>query len=252
MAAESLRSRLIRGDRLIGVLVRMPAEDLTEMTAVAGFDFVVVDCEHGPADMLALRQHIAVAALHRVPVIVRVGVGDDGMILRVLDQGAQGVLAPHLDTAQQAADLVAASHYPPVGSRGFATYGRAGRFGQATAAEHRAWYLENTLVLGMIESPAGVAAAAEIAAVPGLDGIMIGPGDLAAASGPQDPSVAEASELVHAALRTAGKLRMDIVGAAQAAERSFGSGANLVVYNLTHALMEHLRGLAGARPGQPG
>ncbi|WP_375386325.1 HpcH/HpaI aldolase/citrate lyase family protein [uncultured Microbacterium sp.] len=248
MTAPSLRARALAGDRLIGVLLRMPSEELVEMTAIAGFDFVVVDCEHGPADIVALRQHIAVAAIHGVPVIVRVGAGEDGMILRVLDQGAQGILAPHIDTALDAAALVSASHYPPMGERGFATYSRAGRFGTTDAAAHLEWYLQNTLVLGMIESPTGVAATAEIAAVPGLDGVMVGPSDLAATMGSDRAAVAEAIARVHADLAAAGVLRMDIVGTATAAEAAFADGAQLVVYNLASSLMERLRDLAGARP----
>ena len=73
------------------------------MAAVAGFDFVLVDCEHGPADLVALRQHMAVAAVHGVPVVVRVGEDDPGLILRALDQGAEGILAPHVDSAADAA-----------------------------------------------------------------------------------------------------------------------------------------------------
>ena len=158
MTAASLRARAEAGERLIGVLLRMPGEELVEMAAIAGFDFVLVDCEHGPADVVALRQHLAVAAIHRVPVVVRVGENDSGMILRALDQGAQGILAPHLDSAADARALVSAAHYPPIGTRGFATYSRAGRFGETDAAAHRDWFLANTLVLGMIESPTGVAA----------------------------------------------------------------------------------------------
>lgn len=215
------------------------------MLAVAGFDFVLVDCEHGPADITALRHHIALAAVHGVPVVVRVGEGDRGQILRVLDQGAEGILAPHLDSAADAAALVDAAMYPPVGSRGFATYSRAGRFGETPPDEHLAHYLENTLVLGMIESPAGVRNADAIIATPRLDGILVGPADLAASSGPDDLPVGEAIGTVHAALATAGSLRMDIVGTRQAAEAAFTDGADLVIYNLASSLMRHLRDLAG-------
>ena len=247
MTAASLRVRAEAGERLIGVLLRMPGEELVEMAAVAGFDFVLVDCEHGPADVVALRQHLAVAALHRVPVVVRVGEGDSGMILRALDQGAQGILAPHLDSAADARALVSAAHYPPIGTRGFATYSRAGRFGETDAAAHRDWFLANTLVLGMIESPSGVARAREIVATPGLDGIMIGPADLAAASGRADLSVPEATRRVNAAIAAGGKLRMDIVGTADAAGAAFADGAQLVVYNLASSLMAHLKGLLAPR-----
>ena len=243
----SLRERAESGERLLGVLLRMPAEELVEMSAIAGFDFVLIDCEHGPADLVPLRQHIAVAAVHGVPVVVRVGEGDTGMILRALDQGAQGILAPHLDTASDAAALVAATHYPPVGRRGFATYSRAGRFGEVDPAAHRDWFLANTLVLGMIESPAGVAAVGEIVATPGLDGIMIGPADLAAASGSSDPPLAEATARVNVAIAAQGKLRMDIVGTSDLAAVAFEDGAHLVVYNLASSLMAHLRALLAPR-----
>ena len=245
--AESLRKRAEAGERLLGVLLRMPGEELVEMSAIAGFDFVLVDCEHGPADVIALRQHIAVAAVHGVPVVVRVGEGEPGMILRALDQGAQGILAPHVDSAQDAAALVAASHYPPSGNRGFATYSRAGRFGETDPAAHRDWFLANTLVFGMIESPDGVAAADAIVATPGIDGIMIGPADLAASSGPDDLPLAEAVTRVNRAIAAARRLRMDIVGTPDAATAAFDDGAQLVVYNLAFSLMGHLKGLLAPR-----
>jgi 4-hydroxy-2-oxoheptanedioate aldolase len=247
MSAASLRARAEGGERLLGVLLRMPCEELVEMAAVAGFDFVLVDCEHGPADVVALRQHMAVAAIHAVPVVVRVGENDPGMILRALDQGAEGILAPHVDSAVDARTLVSAAHYPPIGNRGFATYSRAGRFGQTEPLSHRDWFLANTLVLGMIESPAGVAAASEIVETPGLDGIMIGPADLAAASGPDDPPLRQAVTKVNEAIAAGSKLRMDIVGTTAAAAAAFDDGAQLVVYNLAFSLMAHLKGLLTSR-----
>ena len=242
--ASSLRERALGGERLVGALLRIPAEELVEMVAVAGFDFVLIDCEHGPADITALRQHIALAEVHRVPVIVRVGENDRAQILRVLDQGAEGILAPHLESADDARALVDASLYPPQGSRGFATYGRAGRFGETPPDAHRAAALENTLVLGMIESPHAVSAAAEIIATPRLDGILVGPADLSIASGPDDPPLEVAMATVHAELARSTSLRMDIVGTREAADTSFAAGADLVVYNLTASLMRHLRHLA--------
>lgn len=247
MTSASLRRRALDGEWLIGVLLRMPGEELVEMTALAGFDFVLIDCEHGPADVVALRHHLTLATVHDVPVIVRVGQGDEALILRALDQGAQGILAPHLDNSEDAARLVTACHYPPVGERGFATYSRAGRFGTTDPTEHQSWYLENTLVLGMIESPAGVANVAGILAVPGLDGLMVGPADLAVASGPDDLPVPTATAQVNDAIVGAASLRMDIVGSTPEATTAFEDGAHLVVYNLASSLMSHLRALSAAR-----
>jgi 4-hydroxy-2-oxoheptanedioate aldolase len=240
---RELKPRLAGGEQLIGVLLRMPAEELVEMAAVAGFDFVLVDCEHGPADVTTLRQHIAVAAVHQTPVLVRVGQQEPALVLRVLDAGAEGIVAPHVDTADQARALVASAHYPPLGQRGFATYGRTGRFGLVGPAEHQRSAADRTLVIGMIESPVGVANAAEIFAVPGLDGAMIGPADLRMSSTAEDLSVAEASARVHENLAERGGLRMDIVNGADQARQSQATGAQLVVYNLTHTIMELLTGL---------
>ena len=246
---RELKTRLAAGEQLIGVLLRMPAEELVEMSAVAGFDFVVVDCEHGPADVIALRQHVAVAAVHQTAVLVRVGRQEPALVLRVLDAGAEGIIAPHIDTADQARALVASAHYPPFGQRGFATYGRTGRFGLVDPPEHHGSAGRRTLVFAMIESPLGVANAAEIFAVPGLDGTMIGPADLRMSSTADDLSLAEATTRVHARLAERGGLRMDIVSDADQGRRSLAAGAQLVVYNLTHAIMNQLAALR--RVGDP-
>lgn len=244
----SLRTRALGGEKLLGVLLRMPAEELTEMVAVSGFDFVLIDCEHGPADLIPLRQHIAAARLHGVDVLVRIGAHEPALALRVLDQGAVGIVAPHVDDADTARALVDAVHYPPLGQRGFATYSRAGQFGLVDPAAHRERFAAETLVFGMIESPAGVAAAAEVLAVPGLDGTMIGTADLGASRTDADPAVPELVAEVNAILAAGPSLRMDIVTGPDRAAAAFAAGADLVVYNLAHTLMGQLADLRAARP----
>jgi 4-hydroxy-2-oxoheptanedioate aldolase len=244
-----LKTRLAAGDRLLGALLRLGNEELVEMVAVSGFDFVLLDTEHGPADVGELRRHLVLAETHDVPVLVRVGGHEPALVLRVLDAGAEGVVAPHVDTPEQAAALVASAHYPPSGLRGFATYGRAGRFGLVDADEHARAAAERTLVFGMIESPAGVAAADAIVRTPGLDGIMVGTADLRASSTPDDPDPADALAAVHETLAATGSLRMDIVSGRAQAEASFAAGARLVVYNLTATVIAHLADLAQVRRG---
>ena len=245
----TLKGRLAGGERLLGVLLRIPAEELVEMCAVAGFDFVLIDAEHGPADLVPLRQHLAVTAAYAVPTLVRVGTAEPALVLRALDAGAAGIVAPHIDTPAQAAALVDAAHYPPLGHRGFATYSRAGRYGQVDPQAHQERMTAETLVIGMIESPSGVANRAEILQTPGLDGIMIGTADLRASSTPADPAPADAIRAVHTAIAEQGRVRMDIVNGPDQARQSYADGATMVVYNLTHTLMAHLGGLTAARPG---
>ncbi|MEW9871384.1 HpcH/HpaI aldolase/citrate lyase family protein [Arthrobacter sp. HS15c] len=247
----ALRTRILAGERVCGVLLRMPSEELVEMLAVAGFDFILIDCEHGPADVAALRQHIAAAAMHGADVLVRVGEGEDALILRALDSGAAGVVVPHLDSLEQAQEVVAAAHYPPRGRRGFATYGRAGSYGAVSGPDHKARLANETLVIGMIESPLAVAEVDKIVAVDGLDGLMLGAADLAASSGPGDLSVPESRSRVNAAIASAGSLRLDLVGDAEAAAAAYADCAQLVAYNLTQALMAQFAALLKPRPFPP-
>ncbi|ATY12301.1 2-dehydro-3-deoxyglucarate aldolase [Amycolatopsis sp. AA4] len=247
----TLKHRLQSGERLLGGLLRLPAETLVEMAGVAGLDFVVLDCEHGPADLVPLQQHIVAAQAHGLGVLVRVGEDEPALMLRVLDLGADGVVVPHVDTAEQARSAVAAAHYPPLGKRGFATYSRAGRFGARSAAEHLRHAAETTIVVPMLETPEAVAAAAEILAIPGVDTVLVGPADLAVAlglpGGAAEPVVAQAISSVAAAAKTAGKPMTSIVGTVEQAGQA-PPGA--VVYNLAHVLLRTFADLAEARPSR--
>jgi 4-hydroxy-2-oxoheptanedioate aldolase len=244
----TLKARLAAGEQLVGALLRMPAEETLEMVGVAGLDFVIIDAEHGPADIGLLRQHLALAELHAMAAVVRVGSREPALVLRALDAGAQGIIAPHVDTPDQAAELVDAAHYPPLGHRGFATYGRTGRFGTVTAADHLRNQTANTLVIAMIESPQAVANTADILAVPGVDGYFIGPSDLRVATGPDDPSVEDAIQRVHATAAETDAVRLELVGTPAAAQQALATGAQLVVYNLTQVWMDTLRTLRVPQP----
>jgi 4-hydroxy-2-oxoheptanedioate aldolase len=242
-APGSLRSRLLGGEQVVGGLVRMPSEEIVEMLAVAGLHFVLVDCEHGPADVGLLRQHLALADAHGLPVLVRIGEGEHHLAQRALDQGAQGIVAPHIESAAEAEALVRAVHYPPRGVRGFATYPRSGRFGTVDPAEHRAAAAESTLVIAMLESPAAIRGAAAIVAVDGIDGYLVGVADLGAARSPADPTVPDLLAEVRADPGTAATLRADLANDAASAAASLADGAAMIVYNVTHVLMTALRAL---------
>lgn len=241
-----LATRVRQGDRLLGGLVRMPAEMLVELAGLVGLDYVVIDAEHGPADQVALGHHIATAEAAGLPVIVRIGALSE--VLRVLDLGAAGIIYPHVDSVAEAEQLVQAVHYPPRGRRGFAAYTRAGGYGLRTGAEHLARYAAGPLVIAMIESASAVTAAADISAVEGIDLLFLGPADLAAdlgiLAGDQGP-VMEALTQVRRA--TAGRV-LSICGDETVAREHFTAGSQLVVYNIQHALSATFVRLATARP----
>lgn len=242
---SALKRRLRAGERLRGGLLRLPSEFLVELAGVAGFDFVVIDCEHGPADLVALQQHLQAADARGLPVLVRVGERDPGLVLRVLDLGAQGIVMPHVDSAEDARWAVRAAHYPPNGERGFATYTRAGRFGATTIAEHLAASAETTLIVGMLETREACAAAGDIAAVPGIDAVLVGPADLSVSmgltGGPADPAVREVIDEAVAAALGAGSQVMSIVGGV---EQAAAAPPGPVLYNLAHVLLGTFRSLA--------
>ena len=247
----SFDARLRRGDRLLGALLRMPNEGLVELTGLVGMDYVVIDTEHGPADQLALTHHVMAAQANGLAVIVRVGSPAD--VLRVLDLGVDGILAPHVCDAAAARQYVDAVHYPPRGRRGFAAYTRAGRYGLRTATEHLDASRKSLLVC-MIEDPAGVAAAAEIAALDGVDGLMLGPADLAcellAVGRPNDPRILAAAEVVRSSARAAGVAAVTIVGSTDAADKAFAAGDTAVMYNVQALLAELFTRIAEfGRPG---
>ncbi|MEV6793569.1 aldolase/citrate lyase family protein [Streptomyces sp. NPDC051320] len=246
---RSLRQRLAAGERLYGALLRLPSETLVEMAGVAGLDYVVIDCEHGPADMTALQHHVTAAAAQGLEVLVRVGTSESALALRCLDLGAAGLIHPHVDSAQDARRAVAADRYPPLGQRGFATYSRAGRFGTVSAADHLA-AAEQTLVVAMIETARACAAADEIASTEGVDAVLVGPADLAADCGfPGQDVIDGLIGTTHRATRAAGRSVMTIVPGVAGARAAEQAGAQLVLYNMAHVLMDTFRTLAAPRPG---
>jgi 4-hydroxy-2-oxoheptanedioate aldolase len=244
-----VKRRVRAGETLVGGLLRMPGEFLVELAGVAGLDYVVIDCEHGPADLVALQHHLTAAQAHGLPVLVRVGQDDPGLVLRVLDLGAAGIIVPHVDTPEDARRAVAAAHYPPLGERGFATYSRAGRFGAASIPGHLRDTADRTLVVVMAETPRACDNASAILAVDGVDAIMVGPADLSVAmgltGGAAEPAVQEGIARVRAAAAESGTPVMTIVNAPpQAAAAPPG----LIVYNLAHVLLTAFRTLTETRP----
>ncbi|GAA0441387.1 HpcH/HpaI aldolase family protein [Streptomyces olivaceiscleroticus] len=251
-ARRSLKQRLAAGERLHGALLRLPSETLVEMAGVAGLDYVVIDCEHGPADMTALQHHLTAAAAQGIDVLVRVGSAEPALALRCLDLGAAGIIHPHIDSAADARRAVAGDRYPPLGERGFATYSRAGRFGTVTAAEHLA-AAEETLVVAMIETARACAAAPEIVATDGIDAILVGPADLAVDCGfPPKETLDGLIAATYRAAHDAGRAVMSIVPGTAATRAAERAGAQLVLYNTAQVLMDTFRTLAAPRAGTPG
>lgn len=173
---------IANGNVQIGLWLALASPYTAEICANAGYDWVLIDGEHGPSDIpLLLAQLQAVAASPSHPV-VRVPVGEAWIIKQVLDIGAQTILVPMVESAAQARALVRATRYPPDGIRGVgAALARASAFNRA--ADYLQTANTEICLLLQVESRAGLDAVADIAAVEGVDGVFIGPADLAADMG---------------------------------------------------------------------
>lgn len=244
-----LRQRIAEGHRLAGLLVRVPATMLIDMAGNHGYDFVLLDTEHGIADQRDIGEHIVTARAAGLPVLVRIGEGEAALALRVLDAGAAGIVVPHVRSAQEAETAVRSAHYPPRGDRGFATYTSAGRWGRTGPRQHAADAADRTVVIVMIEDLAGVAAAPEIARVEGVDVVWVGPGDLAASLGHDVGAAGEAQRQVWRHAAAARTPVLAIVSDAPAARAAYDAGAQLVVLNTQSAIDHCLADWShGARP----
>ena len=160
----------------MGTFVGTASPVTAEVCAAAGFDWLLLDLEHGAGGEDQVRTTVPMASAYGVPTVVRVESDARIRAGRVLDAGAAGVMLPRLETAAEVQAAVAHLYYPPRGDRGVATYNRACRFGLDPGALERA----NDEVLGIvqIESAQAVANAEEIAAVDGVDVLFVGPRDL--------------------------------------------------------------------------
>ncbi|MEX0303720.1 MAG: aldolase/citrate lyase family protein [Leisingera sp.] len=181
------KQALSQGKRQIGCWMSFADGQIAEIMGTCGFDWLVIDGEHAPNDIRSVRdQLIALAASPSHPV-VRVPVGETWMIKQVLDAGAQTVLVPIVESAEQARELVRACHYPPKGVRGVgATAARATMFG--TVSEYIQTADQEVCLLVQVENRAGMDALDEILQVEGIDGVFIGPADLSTDMGHQGNS----------------------------------------------------------------
>lgn len=175
-----LPDMLRSGKPLRGLFNGLPSPAIVEMCAYAGFDFIILDNEHGSAGFGMTEHMLRAARATGIVPIVRCFEHD---LPRILDMGASAVQVPMVETAEQARRLAGMIHYPPVGRRGSAFSTRAAGYGAFGGAGHTQRSNDGIGFIAMIETPEAIAAAGEIAAVDGVDAVFIGPNDLAHAMG---------------------------------------------------------------------
>jgi 4-hydroxy-2-oxoheptanedioate aldolase len=178
---NAFKRALQAGKPQIGLWSSLSSNYSVEVIAGAGFDWILLDCEHSPNDLESLLTQLQAAAPYPTTSIVRVPWNDMVTIKRVLDIGAQALLVPYVSTAEEALAAVAYTRYPPKGVRGVAGTTRATRFGRVKDYAKRAH--EEICLLVQVETQAALDNIEAICAVEGVDGVFIGPADLHASMG---------------------------------------------------------------------
>jgi 4-hydroxy-2-oxoheptanedioate aldolase len=237
---NTFKQALARGERQIGCWMCFGEAPTAEIVGTAGFDWPVIDGEHAPNDIRSIRNQLMALAASDSHPVVRLPIGETWMVKQALDAGAQNILIPMIETAEQARDMVRACQYPPHGTRGVgATAARASRFG--SVSEYIQTADAQICLLLQVETRAGIANLDEILAVEGIDGVFIGPSDLSTDMGHQGNSahpevravVAEAISRIKAAGKAPG-----ILGVSEEANQAyFDMGAQFLAVGIDVLLL---------------
>ena len=202
-----IQEQVVSGEFMAGAWCCLASNMTVEMAANTGYDWILIDQEHGPGDNMTLMNQIQ-AVGDKSAVIVRVVWNQMPLIKRTLDLGASGIMIPYIETAEDAAKAVSYMRYPPQGQRGAALSPRAPGYG-ADFADYFARANRNLLTVVQIETKKAVDNAAEIAKVDGVDVLFIGPLDLSISLGMpkkfDDPAYIKVLEQVARTARNAGK-----------------------------------------------
>ena len=182
MKQNDLKERMARGESIYGMFLNSGNSVLTEVIGLAGFDFVLIDSEHGPTDVLKNRELVQAAEYRDVVPIIRVPNSNSDTILKALDIGAHGILVPRVNTAEDAQHIARAARYYPMGMRGVAST-RASDYGFTPLVQYFGLANQRNLVAVQCQDVACLPNLDKIAAVDGIDLLFIGPYDLSSSMG---------------------------------------------------------------------
>ena len=211
---ENKVKRALRENRLaLGAYVSLADPQIVEIIGLAGYDAAFIDMEHTTFDLALVTEMIKSADLVGVTSMIRIPGNDEHLILRLLDAGAEGIIIPHIDGLEGAKRAVDAVRYAPLGNRGGAGGTRAARFGTVSWDEHTQSSNEQIVLSVMTEDDKGISEIADIARLPGIDIVAIGPTDFSEYMGirdPQSPVIRARLEELAAEVKVAGGAKLSI------------------------------------------
>lgn len=237
---NQFKSALQAGHRQIGLWLGLGETFSAEICAGAGFDWLLIDAEHGPNDLRSILSQLQALAPYPTQAVVRPPQGDHVLIKQLLETGVQTLLIPMVDSADQARGLVEAMRYPPAGIRGVGSaLARASRWGRIE--NYAALANDQMCLLVQVETRTGYEALDAILAVDGVDGVFFGSADLAASYGllgqSTHPDIVAAIENGLQRTRAAGKAGGVLCGDPQLNERYMQAGANFVAVGIDALLL---------------
>ena len=202
---NSFKRALAEGQQLLGLWLALGDDNAAELCAHAGFDWVLIDGEHAPNDVRSILSQLRAVQGGASAAVVRLASDDRIAIKQHLDIGAQTLLIPMVESEEQAREVVRSCRYAPSGARGIgAAFARASRYGRVSDYIHRA--ADEICILVQVETVKGIEALDAILNVDGVDGVFVGPSDLAADMGlPGKPGSEEVKAVVVDALKKIGK-----------------------------------------------
>ena len=206
MQTNTAKAKLAAGEVVFGAIITRYSPDLVEIFGAVGYDFVMIDCEHGPMNLDQVEHMVRAAESFGITPIARIPNHEESTILRFLDRGLQGIIVPHINTGEAAAGVARAARCHPDGRRGMGG-GRAHDYGiGVTRDESTSWVNSQLLVVPMVEEVEAVNNLDQILAVPGADVLQVAAADLGQSMGfPPQSEVRRVMSEVIPRVRAAGK-----------------------------------------------
>jgi 4-hydroxy-2-oxoheptanedioate aldolase len=239
LPANRFKHAILSGQKQIGLWSHLCSNISTEILAHCGFDWLVLDMEHSPNELPDILAQLQAMNGGSATPVVRVPWNDAVTFKRLLDIGVQSFLVPYVQTAEEARQAVAATRYPPHGVRGYAGAPRASGYGRIKDYAHRC--ADEMCLLLQIETVEGLNNLEAIAAVDGVSGIFIGPGDLSAALGhlgnPKHPDVLKTIDEAIARIRACGKAPGILTGDESLAQHYVAQGCLFVAVGADQNLL---------------
>lgn len=234
MQANALKRKLLRDEVAVGLIMLSADPHVVGITAEAGYDYVMPDMEHTSLSLRELELLVRAADAAGTTTVARVAGPTKSDILSVLETGVRGIMVPAVETVDEARQVVQASRYLPLGRRGVYYLGYNSRYAGVTPAEHFGTANDELLVILQIETVKGVENAEEIASLPGVDCLLIGPADLTQSLGVpwefEHPATWEAIRKTFRAARMHGKIAGIMPAGVDYAKRCVEDGARLLIW----------------------